>query len=84
VAYFPETDVSSNAGIATSKPPSTLTLGLRPGTPSVRRKAGHREGRGNTLICPTYASELRARIVVCLAGHDAFYEEDETDHGHAA
>jgi uncharacterized protein (DUF427 family) len=84
MAYFPETDVSSDTlqrtEYATRHPDlgPTCWYAVRAGDKSAPR------GAWQHIELPTYASELRGRIAFAWPAMDAFYEEDERILGHAA
>jgi uncharacterized protein (DUF427 family) len=84
MAYFPETDVSSDAlqptEYATRHPDlgPTCWYAVRVSDKSAPR------GAWQHIELPTYASELRGRVAFAWPAMDAFYEEDERIVGHAA
>ena len=84
MAYFPETDVSSDALQRTDYTTRHADLGptcwyaVRRGDKSAPR------GAWQHVELPAYASELQARIAFAWPAMDAFYEEDERIVGHAA
>jgi uncharacterized protein (DUF427 family) len=84
VAYFPETDVApgtlERTGHTTRHPDLGLTswYTVRAGERSAPRGAWqHRD-------LPAHARELDGRVAFAWPAMDAFYEEDERIHGHAA
>ncbi|WP_413993710.1 DUF427 domain-containing protein [Labrys okinawensis] len=85
VAYFPETDISSNvlerAEYTTQHPELGLTTWY-----SVRADEQHFAARAawQHTGLPAYASELQAHVAFAWRAMDAFYEEDERILGHAA
>ncbi|HKN59483.1 MAG TPA: DUF427 domain-containing protein, partial [Gemmatimonadaceae bacterium] len=84
MAYFPETDVSSDTLQRTEYTTRHPDLGptcwyaVRAGDKSAPR------GAWQHIELPTYASELRGRVAFAWPAMDAFYEEDERLMGHAA
>jgi uncharacterized protein (DUF427 family) len=84
MAYFPETDVSSDTLQRTEYTTRHPDLGptcwyaVRAGDKSAPR------GAWQHIELPTYASELRGRVAFAWPAMDAFYEEDERIVGHAA
>jgi uncharacterized protein (DUF427 family) len=85
VAYFPETDVSSNVLEQTEHTTRHSDLGVTSWY-SVRASAQLAAPRGawQHTDLPPYAAELKARIAFAWRAMDAFYEEDERILGHAA
>jgi uncharacterized protein (DUF427 family) len=84
VAYFPETDVSSEALERNEQTTRHPDLGL---TSWYTARTGEKRaprGAWQHIDLPAYASELRARIAFAWPAMDAFYEEDERIMGHAA
>jgi uncharacterized protein (DUF427 family) len=84
VAYFPETDVSSEALERNEHTTRHSDLGL---TSWYTVKAGEQHATRAAwqhVDLPSYAGELRSRIAFAWRAMDAFYEEDERIVGHAA
>jgi uncharacterized protein (DUF427 family) len=84
VAYFPETDVSTDVLQRTEHTTRHQDLGLtcwysvRAGEKSAPRAAWQH------IDLPPFADELRGRVAFSWPAMDAFYEEDERIKGHAA
>jgi uncharacterized protein (DUF427 family) len=84
VAYFPEPDVAPESLQRTEHTTLHHDLGLtawytvRAGDASAPRAAWQH------IELPAYAGELQARVAFAWPAMDAFYEEDERIHGHAA
>ncbi len=84
MAYFPETDVSSDTLQRTEYTTRHPDLGptcwyaVRAGDKSAPR------GAWQHIELPTYASESRGRVAFAWPAMDAFFEEDERIVGHAA
>jgi len=85
VAYFPETDVSSQVLESTEHTTQHTDLGPTSWY-SVRADKEHVAPRGawQHTSLPAYAGELQARVAFAWRAMDAFYEEDERILGHAA
>src|SRR5262249_18415692 len=84
VAYFPESDISSDALERTEHTTQHSGLGL---TSWYTVHAGeHSAARGawQHVELPAYAQELQTRVAFAWRAMDAFYEEDERIRGHAA
>jgi len=84
VAYFPESDISSDALERTEHTTQHSGLGL---TSWYTVRAGeHSAARGawQHVELPAYAQELQTRIAFAWRAMDAFFEEDERIRGHAA
>jgi uncharacterized protein (DUF427 family) len=84
VAYFPETDISSDTVERTEYTTRHQDLGL---TSWYTVRAGAQtapRGAWQHTDLPAYASELQARVAFAWPAIDAFYEEDERILGHAA
>jgi uncharacterized protein (DUF427 family) len=84
MAYFPETDVSSNTLQRTDHTTHHPDLGP---TSWFTVQAGERRAARAAwqhMHLPAYASELQGRVVFAWPSMDAFYEEDERIVGHAA
>lgn len=84
MAYFPETDVSPDTLQRTEYTTRHPDLGPTSWTPFGWANGSRREGRGQHMDLPAYASELQARVAFAWPAMDAFYEEDERIMGHAA
>ena len=84
MAYFPETDVSSDALQRTEHTTRHQDLGLTSWyTVRMGEKSAPR-GAWQHIDLPAYATELQARLAFAWPSMDAFYEEDERIMGHAA
>jgi len=84
VAYFPETDSSSDILEASEHSTRHRDLGLtRWYTVRAGGKSAPR-GAWQHIELPAYAGELQGRIAFSWPAMDAFYEEDERITGHAA
>jgi uncharacterized protein (DUF427 family) len=84
VAYFPESDISSDALQRTEHTTQHPDLGL---TAWYAVRAGERSaarGAWQHIQLPRYAEELQARIAFAWRAMDEFYEEDERVLGHAS
>ena len=84
MAYFPETDVSSDILQRTEHTTRHQDLGL---TSWYTVRAGEQSaprGAWQHTDLPAHASELQARVAFSWPAMDAFYEEDERILGHAA
>ena len=84
VAYFPESDISSEALQRTEHRTQHPDLGL---TSWYTVRAGERSaqrGAWQHIDLPAYARDLQARVAFAWHAMDAFYEEDERILGHAA
>ncbi len=84
VAYFPETDIASDALERIDHSTRHQDLGptswftVRSGDQVAQRAAWQHTG------LPAHASELQSRVAFAWRAMDAFYEEDERIVGHAA
>ncbi|MEZ2128791.1 MULTISPECIES: DUF427 domain-containing protein [unclassified Sinorhizobium] len=84
VAYFPESDISSDALQRTEHTTRHRDLGLTAWY-TVRSGDGNAQrGAWQHIDLPDYARELQARVAFAWPAMDAFYEEDERIVGHAA
>jgi uncharacterized protein (DUF427 family) len=84
VAYFPETDSSSDILEASENSTRHRDLGLtRWYTVRAGGKSAPR-GAWQHIELPAHAGELQGRIAFSWPAMDAFYEEDERITGHAA
>jgi uncharacterized protein (DUF427 family) len=84
VAYFPESDISSEALERTDHTVQHPDLGL---TSWYAVRAGEQiasRGAWQHTALPAHASELEGRVAFAWQAMDAFYEEDERILGHAA
>src|SRR5262249_13960333 len=84
VAYFPETDVSSDTLEPTEHTTRHDDLGL---TAWYTVRVGGRSaprGAWQHIDLPAYARDLHGRVAFAWRAMDAFYEEDERILGHAA
>jgi uncharacterized protein (DUF427 family) len=84
VAYFPETDVTSDILQRAEHTTRHQDLGL---TSWYTVRAGEQSaprGAWQHTDLPAHASELQARVAFSWPAMDAFYEEDERILGHAA
>ena len=82
MAYFPETDVSSDTLQRTELPPSTPTSGSRSGYTVRAGEKSAARGAWQYIELPAYASELQARVAFAWPAMDD--EEDERIVGHTA
>jgi uncharacterized protein (DUF427 family) len=85
VAYFPEADVAPNVLELTEHTTQHADLGLTSWF-SVRANEQHVAARGawQHTGLPAHAGELQGRVAFAWRAMNAFYEEDERIHGHAA
>ena len=84
VAYFPETDLSSETLERNEHTTRHLDLGL---TSWYTVRAGEKHApraAWQHIELPAYASELQGRVAFAWPAMDAFFEEDERIMGHAA
>src|SRR6267143_348354 len=84
VAYFPETDISTNTLQRTEYTTRHKDLGLTAWYTVTAGKHSAVRGAWQHIDLPGYASEFQARVAFAWPAMDAFYEEDERIVGHAA
>src|SRR5258708_1357809 len=83
VAYFPESDVSSDTLQRTEHTTRHQDLGLTSWY-TVRAEQRAPRAAWQHIDLPAYASELKERVAFAWPAMEAFYEEDERIVGHAA
>ncbi len=84
VAYFPESDVSSETLERNDHTTQHPDLGLTAWYVVKAREKEAARGAWQHVDLPAYASELRGRVAFAWVAMDSFYEEDERIVGHAA